>query len=101
MSMKRLKRDKSKRSKVDFSDQFIPAEATETLISEKLSKKAAKRARRREKRQAERLSTIQEQEWRKISVSNPPPIPTIPTKKEEDNFVVVSPNNNNKKRKRK
>src|SRR6266540_68708 len=88
-----MKSDKSK--SVNFSNKFVSADATEALISEKLSKKAAKRARKREKKQNERMN-IPEQEWRRISLSNPPP---IPTKKEEDNLIMTT-NNNKKKRKR-
>src|SRR5688572_21622884 len=91
-----MKRDKKVQSTVNFSDQFIPVEDTEALITEKLSKRAAKRARKK-KKQDEGLNSIPEQEWRMVSLLNPPP---IPTEKEEDNLVATS-SNNNKKRKRK
>src|SRR5256885_13774330 len=91
-----MKRDKNVHSTVNFSNEFIPVEDTEALIAEKLSKRAAKRARRKNK-QDEDLISIPEQEWRKVSLLNPPP---VPTEKEEDNLVAMS-SNNNKKRKRK
>ncbi|CAG8730074.1 12946_t:CDS:10, partial [Funneliformis caledonium] len=93
-----MKSDKSKQSNVSFSGKFVPAEATETLISEKLSKKAAKRSRKREKRQNERINSAPEQKWRKISLSNPPPI--IPANIEED-ITEATRSDNKKKRKRK
>lgn len=87
-----MKREKSIRPKANFSGQFIPVEATEAIIAEKLSKKAAKRARRQKKKQDDRLNNIHEQEWRKISLSNPPPIPA------QEKGAAPS---NSKKRKRK
>ncbi|CAI2161477.1 7537_t:CDS:10 [Funneliformis geosporum] len=89
-----MKNYKSKRSNDKFSSQFVPAEATEALISEKLSKKAAKRYRKREKRQNERINSAPEQKWRKISLSNPPQI--IPANKEED-IIEAMPSDNKKK----
>jgi ATP-dependent RNA helicase DDX24/MAK5 len=91
-----MKREKSIRSKVNFSGQFIPVEATEAIIAEKLSKKAAKRARRQKRKQDNRLNNIPEQEWRKISLSNPPPVPA----QEKEDISIAIPSNS-KKRKRK
>ncbi|GBC06794.1 hypothetical protein RclHR1_07050002 [Rhizophagus clarus] len=79
-----------------ISGQFIPAEATEAIIKEKLSKKAAKRARRQKKKQEDRLNNVPEQEWRKISLLNPPPVPV----QEKDDISIVT-SSNSKKRKRK
>ncbi|CAG8605378.1 13268_t:CDS:10 [Rhizophagus irregularis] len=91
-----MKREKSIRPKANFSGQFIPAEDTEAIIAEKLSKKAAKRARRQKKKQDDRLNNLPEQEWREISLSNPPPVPA----QEKGDFSVVVPSIS-KKRKRK